>query len=163
MTEHLQVLHYNVGRQRHVQWSMLNDEAYARFAVLAIVEPHLYADRTTGQQFHNQGSDDRHESALTHLMAVHTEDRRHMLEVKFCSYTLKFHPSRNSCHQLPIVKSFEVNKLFAAPFVHCRHQIGRSRDVIVRPSVKEIAEDLAVREREGSLISLLYVFAKVIW
>lgn len=32
-----------------MQWSMLNDEAYTRFAVLAVVEPHLYADRSTGE------------------------------------------------------------------------------------------------------------------
>ena len=45
MSERLQVLRYNVGRQKHVQWSMLSDEAYAGFAALAVVEPYVYADR----------------------------------------------------------------------------------------------------------------------
>ncbi|GIZ36581.1 hypothetical protein CKM354_000005100 [Cercospora kikuchii] len=49
MMEHLQVLHYNVGRQKHMQWSMLSDEAYSQFAVLAVVEPHLHADPSTGE------------------------------------------------------------------------------------------------------------------
>lgn len=49
MSERLQVLHYNVGRQKHVQWTMLSDKAYARFAALAVVEPYLYADQRTGE------------------------------------------------------------------------------------------------------------------
>ncbi|GIZ36536.1 hypothetical protein CKM354_000000700 [Cercospora kikuchii] len=49
MIEHLQVLHYNIGRQKHVQWSMLSNEAYSQFAVLAVVEPHLHVDSSTGE------------------------------------------------------------------------------------------------------------------
>lgn len=49
MIERLQILHYNVGRQKHVQWSVLNDEAYTHFAALAVVEPYLYADHGTGE------------------------------------------------------------------------------------------------------------------
>lgn len=49
MSERLEVLHYNVGRQKHVQWSMLSDEAYARFAALAVVEPYVYSDPGTGE------------------------------------------------------------------------------------------------------------------
>ena len=48
MTEHLQVLHLNVGKQRQAQWSMLNDKSLSKYAMLAVVEPHLYEDSGTG-------------------------------------------------------------------------------------------------------------------
>ena len=48
MTEHLQILHLNVGKQRQAQWSMLNDATLSRYAILAVVEPHLYEDCDTG-------------------------------------------------------------------------------------------------------------------
>ena len=48
MTEHLQVLHLNVGKQRQAQWSMLNDKSLSKYAMLAVVEPHLDEDSGTG-------------------------------------------------------------------------------------------------------------------
>lgn len=48
MIEQLKFLHYNVGRQRQVQWSLLNDESMSTFSCMALVEPYLYADPTTG-------------------------------------------------------------------------------------------------------------------
>jgi hypothetical protein len=49
MSAHLQVLHYNVRRQKQVQWSVLNDAAYSQFTVLALVEPYLFRHPDTGQ------------------------------------------------------------------------------------------------------------------
>lgn len=48
MTEHLRILNLNVGKQKQAQWSMLNDGTLSKFAVLAVVEPYLYADPETG-------------------------------------------------------------------------------------------------------------------
>lgn len=49
MIEHLRILHYNLGRQKQVQWSLLNDETLSEFAALAVVEPYLYSDPDTGE------------------------------------------------------------------------------------------------------------------
>ena len=41
MIERLKVLHYNVGKRRQVQWSLLNDEALRGHDALAVVEPYI--------------------------------------------------------------------------------------------------------------------------
>ena len=49
MLEHLRILHYNLGRQKQVQWSLLNDDTLSEFTALAVVEPYLYSDSDTGE------------------------------------------------------------------------------------------------------------------
>ncbi|GIZ44655.1 hypothetical protein CKM354_000785200 [Cercospora kikuchii] len=51
MSAAFQVLHYNVGRQKQVQWSVLNNAAYSKFTVLALVEPYLFRRPDTGEGY----------------------------------------------------------------------------------------------------------------
>ncbi|TKA61826.1 hypothetical protein B0A49_11603, partial [Cryomyces minteri] len=46
------ILHYNVGKRKQVQWSLLNDEELAGFDAIAVVEPYLYRDLDTDEPRH---------------------------------------------------------------------------------------------------------------
>jgi hypothetical protein len=48
MVGHTQILHYNVGKQKQVQWSLLNDQGLEQYDVLTVVEPHIYPYTNTG-------------------------------------------------------------------------------------------------------------------
>jgi len=49
MLGRLNILCYNSGKGRHVQWSVMNDAALSDFDVIAILEPHLHLDNSNGQ------------------------------------------------------------------------------------------------------------------
>lgn len=49
MLEQLHVLHYNVGKRKQAQWSLLNDKDLEKYDVLAVVEPYIYPDVDTGK------------------------------------------------------------------------------------------------------------------
>jgi hypothetical protein len=49
MIDGLSILHYNVGRRKHVQWSIFNATNLQDFAALAILEPYIYEDPNDGQ------------------------------------------------------------------------------------------------------------------
>lgn len=49
MIDGLSILHYNVGKRKHVQWSIFNDTNLQDFAALAILEPYIYEDPNDGQ------------------------------------------------------------------------------------------------------------------
>ena len=94
MTEHLQIYHLNVGKQKHTQWSMLNDESLARFAVLAVVEPYLYADPDTGEA---QCGSHRYWRPLT--PTVHREHE----EVRYAYRSMLWISSAVQAVQIPVL------------------------------------------------------------
>lgn len=49
MIEELNILHYNVGRRKHVQWSIFNDTGLQNFTALAILELYIYEDPDEGE------------------------------------------------------------------------------------------------------------------
>lgn len=49
MLETLRILHYHLGRQKRVHWSLSNDDTLSEFVALAAVEPYLYSDSETGE------------------------------------------------------------------------------------------------------------------
>jgi hypothetical protein len=69
MLDNLKILHYNLGKRKQVQWSLLNDNALEWYTVLATVEPYLYADPETAQPRHTAH---RQWQAIT--PTVHRED-----------------------------------------------------------------------------------------
>jgi hypothetical protein len=42
-------MHLNVGKQRTVQYGLLNDEALKDYTALAILEPYIYQHPQTGE------------------------------------------------------------------------------------------------------------------
>jgi len=49
MPEQLKILHYNIGKRKQVQWSMLNDEGLKDMDAIATVEPYIFEDIETKQ------------------------------------------------------------------------------------------------------------------
>lgn len=49
MINELNILHYNVGRRKQVQWGSFDDTALQDFTALAVLDPQLYEDPDSGE------------------------------------------------------------------------------------------------------------------